>query len=96
MQEHKGFARDALEVGRDLYPGEDRTKQPRMVSVITACGETESFPVKMGTSQDNTPSPVSVILFLTPLLNWPNIVDHGLGISISNVQGVRRRHLRTT
>jgi hypothetical protein len=41
--EHEGYPRDALEVGKDIYPGNDMSKSPMMVSVRTAHGETQSF-----------------------------------------------------
>ena len=73
-------------MGRDLYPGSDHTKQPMLVSVRTTCGETESFPVRRGTIQGDTLSPLLFILFLTPLLNWLNSVDNGYTTNTSSTR----------
>ena len=57
-----------------------------MVSVRTACGETEKFPVRRGTIQGDTLSPLLLILFLDPLIHWLNSGGEGYRTATSGVK----------
>jgi hypothetical protein len=83
---HQGFLEDALKVVNNLYPGGDEEIQPMMVTVRTKCGENESFPVRRGTIQGDTLSPLLFILFLDPLIQWLDSGENGYKTRTSNVR----------
>jgi hypothetical protein len=83
---YQDFSEDALAVIRDLYPGGAEEVQPVMVSVRTACGETERFPVRRGTIQGDTLSPLLFILCIDPLIHWLNSGEKGYKTSTSGVK----------
>ncbi len=83
---YQGFSEDALAAIRDLYPGGAEEVQPMMVSVRTTCGDTEEFPVRRGTIQGNTLSPLICILCIDPRMHWLNSGNDGYTTATSGVR----------
>jgi hypothetical protein len=65
-----GYSQDVVRIVSDLYPGEG--DDPMKVTIRTDHGETEEFPVRRGTIQGDTLSPLLFIIHLEPMLRWLN------------------------
>ena len=74
-----GYSRDIVRMVADLYSGDG--DDPMKVKVRTDFGETEQFPVRRGTIQGDTLSPLLFIVYLDPLLRWLN--QGGLGYKMA-------------